>query len=169
MKTIVKIIVVIGSVLSCAMTSAQDTCTNTVKINDSLVLSVSNCNIFEIPREFLKYSNSYSIVTFFAELVFNDSIYHDSTELKLKSVEIYALGFQDPKDTETVGNLIVQREYLDKPPCGWSNGKRNRFLRKSTREFYQIIQKGIFTLIFLKQQSTPFFFDTITITFVEHL
>ena len=66
MKTIVKIIVVLGSVLSCVMASAQDSCTNTVKINDSLVLSVSKCNMFEIPREFLKYSDSYSNVMLFA-------------------------------------------------------------------------------------------------------
>ena len=75
------------------MASAQESFVNIVEINDSLSLSVSNCNN-EVPREFLKYRNSYSNVTLFVGLVFNDSIYHDSTELKLKSVVIDALGFQ---------------------------------------------------------------------------
>lgn len=169
MKTIVKIVVVIGSVLSCAMAFAQESFDNTVKINDSLYLSVSNCNKYEVPREFLKYRKSYSDVSLFAGLVFNDSIYHDSTELQLKGVEIYALGFQNPKDTETVGNLVVQRDYLDRPPCGWTNGKRNRFLRKSSKELYHILQKSTFTLIFEKQQPTPFFIDTIMVTVIKRL
>lgn len=155
-------------VLSCTMASAQETFVNTVEINDSLSLYISNCNN-EVPHEFLKYRNSYSNVTLFVGLVFNDSIYHDSTELKLKSVEIYALGFQKPKDTKTVGNLIIQRENLDEPPCGWTNGKRNRFLRKSSKEFYQILQKSTFTLIFEKEQPTPFFVGTIMVTVIKRL
>ena len=169
MKTIVNLFVVIMSVLNCTMASAQDSFVNTVKINDSLYLSVSNCNKYEVPREFLKYRNTYSDVTLFAGLVFNDSIYHDSTELQLKGVEIYALGFQNPKDTETVGNLVVQRDYLDKPPYGWTDGKRNRFLRKSSKDFYHILQKSTFTLIFEKQQPTPFFIDTIVVTVIKRL
>ena len=169
MKTIVKFIVIIMGVLSCTMTSAQETFVNTVEINDSLSLYISNCNKYEVPHEFLKYRNSYSNVTLFVGLVFSDSIYHDSTELKLKRVEIYALGFQKPKDTKTVGNLIIQRENLDEPPCGWTNGKRNRSLRKSSKEFYQILQKSTFTLIFEKEQPTPFFVGTIMVTVIKRL
>ena len=168
MKTIIKFIVIIMGVLSCTRASAQETFVNTVEINDSLSLSISNCSN-EVPREFLKYRNSYSIVTFFAVLVFNDSIDHDSTELKLKSVEIHTLCFKNPKDTETVGNLIIQQECFDKPPCGWTNGKRNRFLRKSSKEFYHIFKKCTFTLLFEKQQPTPFFVGTITVTVIKRL
>lgn len=168
MKTIVKFIVVIMGVLSCTMASAQESFVNIVEINDSLSLSVSNCNN-EVPREFLKYRNSFSNVTLFVGLVFNDSIYHDSTELKLKGVEIYALGFQKPKDAETVGNLIIQRENLDELPCGWTNGKRNRFLRRSTKELYNILQKSTFTLIFEKQQPTPFYVGTVLVTIIKRL
>jgi len=168
MKTIVKFIVIIMGVLSCTRASAQETFVNTVEINDSLSLSISNCSN-EVPREFLKYRNSYSSVAFFAGLVFKDSVYHDSTELKLKSVEIYSLGFRNPKNTETVGNLIIQQECLDKSPCGWTNGKRNRFLRKSSKEFYHIFKKCTFTLLFEKQQPTPFFVGTITVTVINRL
>ena len=88
MKSIVKLIVIVV-VLSCTVVSAQETFVNTVEISDSLSLYISNCNKYEVPREFLKYRNSYSNVAFFAGLVFNDSVYHDSTELQLKSVVIY--------------------------------------------------------------------------------
>lgn len=169
MKYIVKFIVIIVGILSCTVASAQETFVNNVEINDSLSLYISNCNKYEVPHEFLKYRNSYSNVAFFAGLVFNDSVYHDSTELQLKDVVIYSLGFRNPKDTGTVGNLIVQREHLDNPPCGWTNGKRNRFLRKSSKEFYHILQKSTFTLIFEKQQPTPFFIDTIIVTIVKCL
>ena len=127
------------------------------------------CLKAHVPREFLRYSSLYTYVTIFAGLVFNDSIYQDSTELKLKRVEVYALGFQDPKDTLTVGNLIVMLDYLGEPPCGWNNSKRNRFLKKSSEQLSQIFQKGNFTLFFEKQQSTPFFINSICITLIERL
>lgn len=169
MKSIVKFIVIIAGVLSCTVAFAQETFVNTVVINDSLSLYISNCNKYEVPREFLKYRNFYSDVAFFAGLVFNDSVCHDSTELQLKDVVIFSLGFRNPKDTGTVGNLIVQREHLDNPPCGWTNGQRNRFLRKSSKEFYHILKKSTFTLIFEKQQPTPFFVDTIMVTVIKRL
>ncbi len=169
MKSIVKLIIIIAGVLSYTVVSAQETFVNTVEINDSLSLYISNCNKYEVPREFLKYRNSYSNVAFIAGLVFNDSVYHDSTELQLKSVVIYSVGFRNPKETETIGNLIIQRENLDEPPCGWTSGKRNRFLRKSSKEFYHILQKSTFTLIFEKQQPTPFFVDTIMVTVIKRL
>lgn len=168
MKSIVKLIVIVV-VLSCTVVSAQETFVNTVEISDSLSLYISNCNKYEVPREFLKYRNSYSNVAFFAGLVFNDSVYYDSTELQLKSVVIYSVGFRNPKDTETVGNLIIQRENLDEPPRGWTNGKRNRFLRKSSKEYYYILQKSTFTLKFEKQQPTPFFVGTILVTVIKRL
>ncbi len=169
MKSIVKFFVIIAGVLSCTVAYTQETFVNTVEINDSLSLYISNCNKYEVPREFLKYRNSYSDVVFFAGLVFNDSVYHDSTELQLKSVVIYSLGFQNPKDTKIIGNLIVQRENLDEPPYGWTGGKRNRFLRKSSKEFYHILQKSTFTLIFEKQQPTPFFVGIILVTVIKRL
>ena len=132
-------------------------------------IALTMCLKAHVPREFLRYSSLYTYVTIFAGLVFNDSIYQDSTELKLKRVEVYALGFQDPKDTLTVGNLIVMLDYLGEPPCGWNNSKRNRFLKKSSEQLSQIFQKGNFTLFFEKQQSTPFFINSICITLIERL
>lgn len=170
MKKIVVIFVIIWVDLCCFMATAQETCiNNNIEINDSLSLSISNCNLYKVPREFLKYSNLYTNVTVFAGLVFNDSIYHDRTELKLKKVEVYALGFQDPKDTMTLGDLIVMRDYLGELPCGWTNSKRNRFLKKASKQLSHIFQKGNFTLYFEKQQSTPFFIGTICITLIERL
>ena len=169
MKDIVSVFIMFLSILCYSKASAQETCINKIEINDSLSLSVSNCHMYEVPREFLKYSNSYTNVILFAGLVFNDSVYHDSAEIKLKRVEIYALGFQNPKDTMTVGNLIVMLDYLGVPPSGWTNSKRNRFLRKSSKQLNRIFQKGIFTIFFQKQQSTPFFIDTIPITLIERL
>lgn len=168
MKKIVAIVVIIWIALCCIKASAQETCINNIKI-DSLSLSISHCHVYDVPREFLKYSKSYAFVTVFAGLVFNDSVYHDSTELELKRVEIYALGLQNPKDTMTVGNLVVMPVYLGEPPCGWTNGKRNRFLKKSSKQLSRIFKKGIYTIFFEKQLPTPFFIDTISITLIEHL
>lgn len=169
MKKIVIIFVIIWVALCCSMATAQETCINNIKVNDSLSLSISHCHVYDVPREFLKYSKSYTFVTVFAGLVFNDSVYHDSTELELKKVEIYALGLQNPKDTMIVGNLVVMLDYLGEPPCGWTNRKRNRFLKKSSKQLSRIFQKGKYTIFFEKQQSTPFFIDTICLTLIEHL
>lgn len=169
MKTVVvKNVVAIVLVLRCILVSAQDTCIY-LKIDSNLSLRISNCTIPKAtPRILLKYSDTYANATLFGGLDFNDSIYHDSTELVLKQVDICVVGFTNPKDT-SIANLVVMKDFLNEPPCGWTNRKRNRFLNKLSKELYNQFQKMKFTLIIKEQLSFPFFIGSIDMTFFEYL
>lgn len=170
MKTVVvKNIVAIVLVLRCIMVSAQDTCICILKIDSNLSLRISNCPISKAaPRVLQKNSDTYTSATLFGGLDFNDSIYHDSTELVLKQVDICVVGFRNSKDT-SIANLVIMKDFLNEPPCGWTNRKRNRFLEKLSKELYNQFQKSKFTLFFKEQLPTPFFIGSIDITIFEHL
>lgn len=156
MKTIFKIIVVLGLVLRCVVVPAQDTCVHNFHIDDSLLLRISNCTIGETPRELQKYKNEYAKATVCGmTLYFNDSIYHDSTELTLEKVDVFGVFFE-PK-VPSVDKLIVMRYTEDGIPDGWTNRKRDLFLKRLSKELCRQFQKGKFTLIFKENRSTPFY------------